>query len=287
VDRRTLTEDTLLVAPSSVAVFEACLQRLSRDMGLPVMEYQVRILNTPVLNSYSIDNGCVYLTCGLLDLLQDRDELIGILGRELYHIDHHSHSMQVRAIRRERTSETFSIVVAVVMIVGLVVLFVALSESMDCGPVQGPAPGSRGPVRPGPPPPLRPAARVQRGPDPCLFSFLLFPLLLATAEPVSYWDGPGPPFPMVGESDWGNIPALLGYTEHEELAADRFAMDCIQNQGGDPRAFPRMLRRMRQLQVRQGISFDSGYPSRLLNAAPGLERRIAEAEYYVRKGLPR
>jgi len=272
VDRRTVADETVLIAPSWTKAAERDLEKFAEEMDLPEMEYKVRVLNTPLWNAYSTDEGFFYVTTGLLDAIKDREEWTAVAGRELYHIHHQSHTASVDAIRRERTSEAVLTAVAVVLVVGVIVLLVCAAEADDPpAPKPGRRGGSRGPRggRPGP----RHRQSPRRNPVP--LSLLLVPAVAAAAaEPAP----PPPASPTRGyeRTHWGDIPKLWGYSAARELAADRFAMDLLRRQGGDPMALPRLLRRVQKAcESKRRPVWD--YPSRFLNAEPGIEERIRQA----------
>jgi len=72
-----------------------------RKMGLvshrPTLEYQFRILDSPVINAFAVPGGYIYLTRGILAHLNSEAELIGVLGHEMGHITaRHALSRQSR-----------------------------------------------------------------------------------------------------------------------------------------------------------------------------------------------
>jgi len=275
VDRRTVGEEIVLVAPSWTEAAERDLRELARDMELPEMEYKVRVVNTPLCNAYATDHGFVYVTTGLLDTIQDRGEWTAVLGRELYHIHHKSHMNCVNTIRRERTSEAVVTTVAVLLVIGVVVLLVCAAESDDVPPPRQARgqPSSRLPKRPGSGAGYPRAHRSDYVP----LSLLLLPAVAAaSAEPPP----PYHPAPTGPRADWGDIPRLVGYSSPRELAADRFSLDLLRLRGYDPMALPRLLRRIRNKCQKKGRAVWN-YPSGLVKAKPGIGRRIREAETYL------
>jgi predicted Zn-dependent protease len=51
------------------------------------MQYTYRVINSPVINAYSVSGGFVYITTGLLDVLESEDELASIIAHEIHHIN--------------------------------------------------------------------------------------------------------------------------------------------------------------------------------------------------------
>jgi predicted Zn-dependent protease len=77
----------------------AFVQGKSTEMGRishrPQIEYQVKVLDSPVVNAFAVPGGYVYLTRGILAQLNNEAELVGIIGHEMGHIAaRHSVSQQ-------------------------------------------------------------------------------------------------------------------------------------------------------------------------------------------------
>ncbi|HSL86692.1 MAG TPA: M48 family metalloprotease, partial [Bacteroidales bacterium] len=75
------------------------LEQKGTEMGVishrPKLEYHVKILDSPVVNAFAVPGGYIYFTRGILGLLNNEAELIGILGHEMGHITaRHSASQQ-------------------------------------------------------------------------------------------------------------------------------------------------------------------------------------------------
>ena len=52
----------------------------------PHLDYQIRILDSPIINAFAVPGGYIYFTRGLLAHLNSEAELIGVLGHEMGHI---------------------------------------------------------------------------------------------------------------------------------------------------------------------------------------------------------
>ncbi|MBN2468556.1 MAG: M48 family metalloprotease [Deltaproteobacteria bacterium] len=52
----------------------------------PDLDFNFRILNTETVNAFAAPGGFVYITIGLLDKLESKDELAAILGHEIGHV---------------------------------------------------------------------------------------------------------------------------------------------------------------------------------------------------------
>ena len=72
--------------------------------GRPVPEevtYRFLVLCDPTVNAFSLPNGSVYITTGLLALLENEAELAGILGHETAHIYERHPYLENRSIRKK------------------------------------------------------------------------------------------------------------------------------------------------------------------------------------------
>jgi predicted Zn-dependent protease len=95
--------------PSVIATFgeykdtdmDAYLRNIGMQMGLishrPKLEYHFKVLDTPVINAFAVPGGYVYLTRGILAMLNNEAELAGIMGHEMGHIAaRHTASQQAK-----------------------------------------------------------------------------------------------------------------------------------------------------------------------------------------------
>ena len=60
--------------------------RIGKASDSPGMNYRVTVLNSPVVNAFALPGGYVYVTRGLLALVDDEAELAGVLGHEIGHV---------------------------------------------------------------------------------------------------------------------------------------------------------------------------------------------------------
>tara|TARA_R110000824_G_scaffold118960_2_gene271414 strand:- start:30417 stop:31865 length:1449 start_codon:yes stop_codon:yes gene_type:complete len=61
-------------------------QRVTHATGQPDRPYRVTVLDSPVVNAFALPGGYVYVTRGLLSLVNDEAELAGVLGHEIGHV---------------------------------------------------------------------------------------------------------------------------------------------------------------------------------------------------------
>jgi hypothetical protein len=72
--------------------------------GRPVPEkitYRFLVLRDPMVNAFALPNGSVYITTGLLALLENEAQLAGILGHETAHIYERHPYLENRSIRKK------------------------------------------------------------------------------------------------------------------------------------------------------------------------------------------
>lgn len=62
-------------------------QRILRGLGTPRFDYTFRVVNEPQPNAFVLPGGFVFVTRGLLVLLNDEDELACLLGHEIIHAE--------------------------------------------------------------------------------------------------------------------------------------------------------------------------------------------------------
>ncbi len=63
----------------------------------PDLAYQLKILDSPVINAFAVPGGYIYLTRGILAQLNNEAELMGVIGHEMGHVTaRHSASQQTK-----------------------------------------------------------------------------------------------------------------------------------------------------------------------------------------------
>jgi predicted Zn-dependent protease len=73
--------------------------RIAKGSDRPDIAYRVTVLNNQVVNAFALPGGYVYVTRGLLALVDDEAELAGVLGHEIGHvIARHSAQRQTAAL---------------------------------------------------------------------------------------------------------------------------------------------------------------------------------------------
>jgi predicted Zn-dependent protease len=73
--------------------------RIVKASDAPGTPYRVTVLNSPIVNAFALPGGYVYVTRGLLALVDDEAELAGVLGHEIGHVvARHSAQRQTAAL---------------------------------------------------------------------------------------------------------------------------------------------------------------------------------------------
>lgn len=97
--------------------------RIARATNQPDGPYRVTVLDSPVVNAFALPGGYVYVTRGLMALVNDEAELAGVIGHEIGHVAaRHSAQRQTAAIGTSLLGAVLGAVVgsnAVNQVVGL------------------------------------------------------------------------------------------------------------------------------------------------------------------------
>ncbi|MCU4178634.1 M48 family metalloprotease [Bosea sp. BH3] len=73
-------------APRARAAIEEVVQKLARAGEGQIGQYEITILNSPVVNAFALPNGRLYVTRGLLVLANDTAEIASVLAHEIAHV---------------------------------------------------------------------------------------------------------------------------------------------------------------------------------------------------------
>ncbi|GGH31502.1 metalloprotease [Alsobacter metallidurans] len=99
-------------APVAERLLNDVMKRVAAATDRPDQQYQVTILNSPVVNAFALPSGNLYVTRGLLALANDTSEVAAVMAHEVAHVTL-SHAMQRAEL--ERRSEIVSRVVSEVL----------------------------------------------------------------------------------------------------------------------------------------------------------------------------
>ena len=73
-------------APMAKRVIEEIIAKLAASSGKADSDYEVTLLNSPVVNAFALPNGRLYLTRGLLALANDKAEMAAVVAHEIAHV---------------------------------------------------------------------------------------------------------------------------------------------------------------------------------------------------------
>jgi hypothetical protein len=84
--------------PEGLAKLEAMIAEIAAATERPDIEYQVHIIESPLVNAFVIPGGWVYVTTALLENAESDAEIAGVLAHEV------AHNVQQHALRRMRSA---------------------------------------------------------------------------------------------------------------------------------------------------------------------------------------
>jgi predicted Zn-dependent protease len=98
ISENVLRHMVVVRAPEFEQYVESVAMSILANAGVSGMRVRIRILSNAMVNAFSLSNGDIYLTAGLLDTLETIDELAIVLGHELGHMVHGDihHSLEKR-----------------------------------------------------------------------------------------------------------------------------------------------------------------------------------------------
>jgi predicted Zn-dependent protease len=90
-------------------------QKLAKISHRPKLKHTFKVLNSSTINAFAAPGGYVYVTTGLLEELESRDELAAVLAHELGHV---SGRHSVRALRSAKYANAALTVVGILAALG-------------------------------------------------------------------------------------------------------------------------------------------------------------------------
>ncbi len=87
-ERRRLIEvfGGVYSAPATQAYLDGVLAKLAMATDAPRQTYRVTVLNSPIVNAFSLPSGDIFVTRGLLALADDTSEIAAVMAHEIGHI---------------------------------------------------------------------------------------------------------------------------------------------------------------------------------------------------------
>ena len=76
----------ILIEPLLTAYVNHLGQKVAQASRRPELQYSFKIVNTDVVNAFSLPGGFVYVNRGLLDFTRNESELAGVLAHEVGHV---------------------------------------------------------------------------------------------------------------------------------------------------------------------------------------------------------
>lgn len=91
-------ESPLYVHPALQAYVDEVGIRMAAVSDRPNLEYEFKVLDSPIVNAFAAPGGFIYVSRGLLGVIEDEASLAGVLGHEVAHVAaRHSAQMIQRA----------------------------------------------------------------------------------------------------------------------------------------------------------------------------------------------
>jgi tetratricopeptide (TPR) repeat protein len=102
IDAENEKKGLILHDPGLQAYIDSVGKRVLGDRPTPEkVTYRFLVLRDPMVNAFALPNGSVYITTGLLALLENEAQLAGILGHETAHIYERHPYIENRSIRKK------------------------------------------------------------------------------------------------------------------------------------------------------------------------------------------
>jgi Zn-dependent protease with chaperone function len=88
--------------PTMQAFLDAVGKRVLANRPIPEnVTFRFRALRDPMVNAFALPNGSIYVTTGLLALLENEAELAGVLGHETSHVFERHTYLENRSVRKK------------------------------------------------------------------------------------------------------------------------------------------------------------------------------------------
>lgn len=139
VDRQVAKKGLIFENPDLQAYMDSVCKRMMADRPTPEnVKFRCLVLRDPMQNAFAEPNGTVYVTTGLLALLENEAELAGILGHELTHTYNRHLYLENRSMRKKMlTMNILSIASAVPGVGAAVAVGSAITDQILIASVYG------------------------------------------------------------------------------------------------------------------------------------------------------
>jgi hypothetical protein len=102
VDAQYEKRGLVLHDPDLQAYIDSAGNRVLGDLAVPEkVTYRFLVLRDPMVNAFALPNGSIYITTGLLALLENEAQLAGVLGHEAAHIYERHPYIENRSLRKK------------------------------------------------------------------------------------------------------------------------------------------------------------------------------------------
>jgi len=230
---------TLIHEPQVQAMLDDLVGRLIESAGRTGCTVRCHIVATPDINAYACPSGDIFICSGLLDTVENRDELAFVLAHELDHLFRHDTVTRLQQILDAKNTTT-------------AIMIVAGAAAGAAGPLAGMAVAGGAAA----------AGAASTG-----TSLAMLGTQYTVAAMIS----------TVGTLGATGVSSAMidGYSQTCELRADSNAVQYARACGFRPQASLDLFRKL-AAEKRDIIARGGAVASSLINCKPGLDRRIRE-----------
>ena len=87
IDQQYLKKGLVMQDPQIQSYLDSIGKRIVGNRPIPdQVEFKFMVLRDPMVQAFALPNGSVYVTTGLLSLLEDESQLAAVLGHETAHV---------------------------------------------------------------------------------------------------------------------------------------------------------------------------------------------------------
>jgi predicted Zn-dependent protease len=116
------------------------IQKLADEISKetnPEVKCRIHLVNSPIINALTFPDGDIFISSGLLDQIDNRDELAVVLGHEIAHLQNHDGLSQLReSVRLQRSGIVAAMTLGVLAAAGSSgVVAASVSDPVVRGPI--------------------------------------------------------------------------------------------------------------------------------------------------------
>ncbi len=102
IDQQYLKKGLVLQDPQLQPYLDSIGKRIIGNRPIPdQVEFKFMVLRDPMVQAFALPNGSVYVTTGLLSLLEDESQLAAVLGHETAHVFERHGYLENRSVRKK------------------------------------------------------------------------------------------------------------------------------------------------------------------------------------------